>query len=102
MENAPRVLAALKSFGAPLYDLTEEDLSTPGVVFQIGVDPVRIDIITAIDAVDFDEAWSERLATEFEDEPVFVLSRSLLLRNKKAAGRTQDLADVEWLEENPP
>lgn len=64
--------------------------------------PVRIDVITAIDNVEFDEAWSERIVTTFEDEPVFVLSRTLLLRNKKAAGRTQDLADVEWLDDNPP
>ncbi len=100
--NAERVLAALRVFGAPLHDLTQQDLSTPGVVFQIGVSPVRIDVITALDAVDFDEAWQERVATQFEGEPVFVLSRALLLRNKKATGRTQDLADVEWLEENPP
>ncbi|MBI4882111.1 MAG: hypothetical protein HY812_20985 [Planctomycetes bacterium] len=101
-ENAERVLAALRVFGAPLHDLTQHDLSTPGVVFQIGVSPVRIDVITALDAVDFDEAWRERVATEFEGEPVFVLSRTLLLRNKKATGRTQDLADAEWLEGNPP
>lgn len=100
--NARRVLAAIKSFGAPLYDLTVEDFSSPGVVFQIGVSPVRIDVITAIDAVDFDEAWRDRVATDFEGEPVFVLSRALLLRNKKAARRTQDLADVEWLEKHPP
>jgi hypothetical protein len=99
-ENAPRVMAALRAFGAPLYDLTEDDLQTLGVVFQIGVAPVRIDVLTAISAVTFDEAWNERVATEFEGEPVSVLSRSLLIRNKSAAGRKQDLADVEWLEEN--
>ena len=101
-ENAPRVLAALRAFGAPLFDLSEEDLRTPGVVFQIGVDPVRIDVLTAIPAVEFGEAWADRLISEFEGEPVAVLSRELLIRNKTAAGRTQDLADVEWLEENPP
>ena len=99
-ENAPRVIAALRAFGAPLYDLTEDDLQTPGVVFQIGVAPVRIDVLTEISAVTFDEAWNERVATEFEGEPVSVLSRALLIRNKNAAGRKQDLADVEWLEEN--
>ena len=101
-QNASRVLAALRAFGAPLYDLTEEDLRTPGVVFQIGVEPIRIDILTAIDAVSFDEAWSDRLRAEFEGEPVAVLSRTMLMRNKAAAGRAQDLADVEWLEENLP
>ena len=102
IDNAPRVLAALKDFGAPLFDLSEEDLCTPGIVFQIGVEPVRIDVLTAISAVEFDEAWASRLESEFEGEPVAVLSRELLIRNKTAAGRTQDLADVEWLERNPP
>ena len=71
-------------------------------MFQIGIEPVRIDVLTAIDAVEFGEAWASRLVSEFEGEPVAVLSRELLIRNKTAAGRTQDLADVEWLEENPP
>jgi hypothetical protein len=101
-ENAPRILAALESFGAPLFDLSEDDFVTPGIVFQIGVAPVRIDVLTQLMAVDFAEAWSERVPTSFEGEPVFVLPRELLIRNKKAVGRVQDLADVEWLEENPP
>ncbi len=96
-ENAKRVLAALRAFGAPLQDLTDTDLTTPGVVFQIGVAPVRIDVLTAIDGVDFAEAWSSRLITKFADQPVAVLSRELLIKNKLAAGRTQDLADVERL-----
>lgn len=100
-ENASRVLRALKSFGAPLQDLSEADLSTPGVVFQIGVAPVRIDILTAIDAVSFEEAWPERFQARFADQPAAVLSKRHLMINKRAAGRTQDLADVEWLEENP-
>lgn len=100
--NAARAYAALKSFGAPLLDLREEDLATPGVVFQIGVQPVRIDVITAIDAVEFDEAWADRLETRFADQDVAVLSRAMLIRNKRAAGRTQDIADVEWLEANQP
>ena len=57
-ENAKRVLKALKEYGTPLHDLTETDLAKPGTVFQIGVPPLRIDVITAIDAVSFDEAWS--------------------------------------------
>ena len=98
LDNAARVLAGLREFGAPLYDLTVQDLVTPGVVFQIGVEPVRIDVLTAIDGVDFDEAWQERFVTRFGDQPVAVLSRNHLIRNKRACGRTQDLADIEWLE----
>lgn len=101
-ENAPRVMAALRAFGAPLFDLDVRDLETPGVVFQIGVAPVRIDVITAIDGITFSDAWDDRLETSFEAEPVAVLSRRALIQNKRAAGRSQDLADVEWLEENPP
>ena len=97
-ENARRVLTALREYGTPLQDLTELDLATPGTVFQIGAPPLRIDVITAIDGVSFDEAWSARLQTKFADQPASVLSREHLIRNKRAAGRTQDLADVEWLE----
>ncbi len=96
--NAQRTLQALRAFGAPLHDLTEADLSQPGLIFQIGVPPVRIDVVTAIDGVDFAEAWPARLLTRFADQPVGVLSREHLIKNKRAAGRTQDLADVEWLE----
>ncbi len=57
-ENARQVIKALQAFGAPLQDLTETDLTTPGVVFQIGIPPVRIDVLTKIDGVEFAEAWS--------------------------------------------
>jgi uncharacterized nucleotidyltransferase DUF6036 len=96
-ENAKRVIQALRTFGAPLHDLTEKDLSTPGVVFQIGVEPIRIDILTAIDGVGFDEAWGDRLVLKFLDQPVSVLSKNHLIKNKLTTGRTQDLADVEAL-----
>jgi hypothetical protein len=98
VDNAKRVLKALTEFGAPLHDLTEADLANPGTVFQLGLPPLRIDVITAIDGVSFDEAWPARLLTKFGDEPTAVLSREHLIRNKRAAGRAQDLADVEWLE----
>jgi hypothetical protein len=97
-ENAKRVLRALKVFGAPLHDLTEADLTTPGLIFQIGLPPVRIDVLTAIDGVDFAEAWPARVLTKFADQPVAVLSKEHLIKNKRAAGRTQDLADIERLE----
>jgi hypothetical protein len=96
--NARRVIDALRAFGAPLHDLSESDLSTPGVVFQIGVPPLRIDVLTAIDGVTFEEAWPARMRTEFADLGVTVLSRQHTIQNKRAAGRTQDLADIERLE----
>lgn len=96
--NAKRVLEALRAFGAPLHDLTEKDLATPGLVFQIGIAPIRIDVLTAIDGVEFTEAWTARYSTQFADQPVGVLSIQDLIKNKRATGRTQDLADVEKLE----
>lgn len=96
--NAEKVLAALSDFGAPLGDLTLTDLCQAGTVIQIGIPPLRIDVITAIDGVDFSEAWPDRLETKFGSVPAFVISRHHLIANKKAAGRLQDLADVERLE----
>ncbi|MBZ0267504.1 hypothetical protein K8I85_05065 [bacterium] len=98
-ENASKTLKALAEFGAPLHDLTEEDLAAAGTVFQIGVAPLRVDIITAIDGVEFEAAWPDRLSVRLEGTPVSVLSRHHLIANKKASGRLQDLADVERLEE---
>ncbi len=100
--NARRVMEALKAFGSPLQDLSEEDLSQPGLVFQIGVPPVRIDIVTAVDGLDFAEAWTARVQIMFSDQNVAVPSREHLIQNKRAAGRTQDLADAEWLESHSP
>ena len=100
-DNARRVLMALRAFGAALQDLTVEDLELPGTIFQMGVEPIRIDIITAIDGVQFDEAWPRRIAATFADQPVSVLSREDLIKNKSTAARRQDLADVEWLETHP-
>lgn len=96
--NAQRVLEALKAFGAPLQDLSAADLSRAGTVFQIGVAPIRIDVLTSIDGITFDEAWPERLVAKFADLGVPVLSVAHLAKNKRTVGRMQDLADVEWLE----
>lgn len=98
-DNAPRVLGALTVFGAPLHDLTADDLAVPGLVFQIGVPPLRIDVITEIDGVEFPAAWPDRVIVNLDGLPVPVISRHHLITNKKASGRLQDLADVERLEE---
>ena len=97
-ENAQKVLLALSAFGAPLGDLNQQDLSKAGTIFQIGLPPVRIDVITAIDGVDFADAWPDRFRTSLGGVPVSVISRHHLIRNKKASARLQDLADVEQLE----
>ena len=83
------------------HELSESDLTVPGTIFQIGVAPIRIDVITSIDGVDFATAWSARLTVPFADQVVNVLSRDDLIRNKKTAAREQDLIDVKWLEHQP-
>ncbi len=97
-DNAARVFAALGAFGAPLQDLGREDLEREGLIFQIGVAPNRIDIITSIDGVAFADAWEAREQTSYGGHPVPVLARSHLIANKRASGRPQDLVDLEELE----
>jgi hypothetical protein len=96
--NPRRVRRALERFGAPLDQLSPKDLTHRDVVFQIGVAPRRIDVMTSVDGVAFAAAWRRRLDAKLEGLTVHVISRDDLIRNKKAAGRPQDLADVAWLE----
>lgn len=95
--NALRVLQTLRDFGAPLVGLTAADLQQPDLVFQIGVAPNRIDIMTSIDGVAFAEAWDAREESRYADQTIPVISREHLIKNKRASGRPQDLLDVERL-----
>ena len=97
-ENARRVLRALGRFGAPLFDLSAQDLSRDGTVFQLGVPPRRIDLLTSIDGITFDEAWPDRVACRLGDVDVTVIGREALIRNKRAAGRPKDLVDLQLLD----
>jgi len=97
-ENARRAYGALAAFGAPLHELTQADLVTPDVVFQIGVAPRRIDILTSISGVDFADAWPRRIEGVYGDVRFPVIGLDDLIANKRAAGRPQDLVDVEALE----
>ena len=97
-DNARRAWRALANFGAPLSGLKEADLAVHGTVFQIGVAPSRIDILTSVDGVEFSDAWNERIEVEVEGIRVNVIGRDHLIANKKAVGRPQDLADVARLE----
>jgi len=97
-KNASRIIRALSAFGAPTHTVTEDDFAVPGITFQIGVEPVRIDIITEVDGLTFEPAWQNRVASQYGGAPVFVVSREDFIRNKRAAGRPQDLADIASLE----
>lgn len=98
-ENAARVMTALARFGAPLAEISIADFATPGIVFQIGVAPRRVDVLTGIDGVDFDEAWAARWDVVVDRIRIAVIGRAHLLQNKRASGRPKDLADVHWLEQ---
>jgi predicted nucleotidyltransferase len=97
-ENAANLMRALAKFGAPLHDISEADLSSEGVVFQIGNSPRRIDIITNISGVKFEQAYANKTAISIEGIEVPVISLEDLIVNKRASARTQDMADVEKLE----
>jgi hypothetical protein len=96
-ENAAKLLRALARFGTPIKDLSVADFASEGSVFQIGVGPRRIEILTRIDGVTFPEAYARRLTVSLECIDVPVISREDLIANKRASGRTQDLADIERL-----
>ena len=98
LANAERAWRALAAFGAPLQGLRPEDLTQPETVFQIGLAPNRIDLLTELRGVDFGAAWERRATTTYGDCSVTVLSRSDLIHNKRAVGRPQDLIDVAELE----
>jgi hypothetical protein len=97
-ENAARVMDALRAFGAPLGAVSAADLARPGIVFQIGVPPNRIDLMTSIDGVGFDEAWRDRVSTSYGDQTIAVIGRQHLIANKRATGRAQDALDADLLE----
>jgi hypothetical protein len=99
--NAQRVLTALEDFGFGGLGITERDFDSCDSIVQLGYPPYRIDIITAIDGVDFDTAWSRRIELDLDGIRVPFIGRADLIANKRAAGRPQDIADVLRLEAPP-
>ena len=97
-ENARKVYAALGEFGAPLGEVKPEDFAQDGTIFQIGVAPCRIDVINKIDGVSYADAAPRAIPKTIEGIPVRIISREDLIANKRASGRTKDLADAERLE----
>jgi hypothetical protein len=96
--NARRIVTALTTFGAPLHGVTEADFTAPGIVFQIGLPPRRIDILTDLTGVSFDDAWQSRTRGTFGPLQLDFIGRDAFIRNKRATGRPQDLADIDALE----
>ncbi len=96
-ENSKKVYKALAKFGAPISEIREDEFSQPGLIFQIGVVPRRIDIITKISGVEFDEADADKIVVNIEELKIPVLSIDLLIKNKMATGREKDLLDAKLL-----
>jgi hypothetical protein len=99
-ENAKKAYKALMQFGAPSEQISEADLASPSLVFQMGVRPLRIDVTTSISGVDFEAAWPNRVYVEIEQMRIPVIGRADLLTNKRATGRAQDLVDADRLDKS--
>lgn len=96
-KNATRVMSALRTFGAPLTAVTADDFSRPGIVFQMGLPPYRIDVLTQLSGLTFDEAWPDRTQARFGPLTVDVIGLDAFVTNKRATGRAKDLGDIEAL-----
>jgi hypothetical protein len=101
-ENADRMLRALERFGFGSLGIQASDLCSPGMVIQLGVQPNRIDILTAISGVSFEEAWTSRIKAELDGIVTHYIGREPLLRNKERTGRAKDLGDAEELRKRIP
>ena len=99
-ENSKKILSSLTSFGAPTSGLTEKTFMEKGITFQIGVAPCRIDFITHIDGVNFNDAYPSRKTIVMEGLNLPFISKENLIKNKKSTGRDKDLIDAKHLEEN--
>jgi len=99
-ENAEKVWKALSDFGAPMHDLRIEDLTNPDMIFQVGIEPNRFDILMGVSGLQFSEAWKRCVSGTYEDQPIYLLSIEDLIKSKKAAGRPQDLLDAKALEQS--
>lgn len=97
VDNAKRVVRALAAFGAPMESIDDTTFLEPDIVFQIGVPPIRIDILTGIDGISFVDAWPNRSESRLGTAPVHVIGLDDLAANKRSSGRPKDLADLERL-----
>ena len=98
-DNARRILAALEEFGFASVGLTAPDFTVQDQVVQLGVPPARIDLITSLTGVSWDEAFTSGVAGRYGDTPVYYIGRDQFIANKRATGRKRDLADLDALGE---
>ena len=99
-ENAAAVFQALLEFGAPLEGMTKDDFAHEGYFYQMGMPPVRVDILMSIKGLTFKDAWARRVEVDFDGILVPFISKQDLITTKRASGRPQDLIDVELLSQS--
>ena len=97
-KNAQAVYAALQEFGAPLRNLSPQDFTKEGYFYQMGVPPLRVDVLMSIPGINFTQAWQKRETIMIAETEMHFISRDDLIKAKRAAGRPQDLLDLENLE----
>jgi len=97
-ESASGVMQALRVFGAPTHEIDEADFAVPSIVFQIGVPPGRIDLLTSVSGLEFESAWLNRVQLNIDDVSFYVVGLKDLIQNKRASGRPKDLADIAGLD----
>ncbi|MBX7148988.1 nucleotidyltransferase [bacterium] len=97
-QNGDRIIKALKEFGFTPKNLSANDFATPGLILQMGYEPVRIDLLTKIDGCTFPTVWKNRKKGKYGKVPVHFIGLADLIKNKKASGRMQDKADLELLQ----
>lgn len=96
-ENAQKVMRALTKFGAATSNFSQQDFTAADMIVQIGVEPCRIDLITSIDGVTFEEAWHNKVQIKIDGLEIYILSKADLLKNKLTVGRDKDQGDIAWL-----
>lgn len=96
-ENAEKIFNALKKFGAPIKNLTIDDLTNPNMIYQIGIEPNRIDILMGIGKMTFEHAWKNKRSSFYGNEKISMIALDDLVAAKKFAGRAKDKLDLEVL-----
>jgi len=97
LPNAKKIMQVLRDFGFKSLDISTVDLTQPNRVIQLGYPPLRVDFINQIDGIEFNSCWDNKFITTYGDQPVNVIGRNDLIKNKLASGREQDLLDAKVL-----
>ena len=97
--NAKKILNVLRDFGFAQLEITSDDLTEPGKIIQLGNAPLRIDLLTSIDGLQFKEAYQNRVTADYFGVQTFILSLDDLIKNKEVSGRKKDLQDIEWIKQ---